>query len=297
MVRLALDRESTVAVLAAILLSLAPATGWAGEAEDAALQAYAFQQRYCADVEGATSTTTATEALSEVANVLPRLSRTYDQTGAAFLLLWRGVLLQCVSQFDRAIADLEAFLAEPGVDRAFPSLVKDARRRLKAMARQKPDEPSVRPAPWVAIGIGGGYQLSASPQRPYHYGQVRLDVSVRLYKILRLVVFFRPAFSGLLRSESGVLVEPNLFTTLPSFGLGPELRWEGPVSPSVSVRLQLAPDDGVHAESQLLAGAAVVGGIDIGLGSSPLALRPTFAVGLLGPMFLLTGGVQLVVGL
>jgi hypothetical protein len=286
-------------VAAGLLLALAliPRPGHAGTAEAAAMEAYAFQQRYCAEVAGATSTSDATQALSEVTIVLSRLSLTYDETGVPFLLYWRGVLLQCVQQEERAIADMEAFLASPGVEEDFTALVKESRRRIRIMTHGEDDSDAVRPAPTVVIGLGGGYQLTASAEQPFHYGQIGLDVSIKLYKILRLTVFARPGFTGPLRHESGLLAEPRQYTTLVSFGLGPELRWEGPVRPSVSLRLQLAPDDGLHAETKVLPGIAAVGALDIGLGRSVMAIRPMVEVGALGQMFLLRGGVQVVVGL
>jgi MYXO-CTERM domain-containing protein len=280
-----------------LLLALLPRPAHAGPAEDAAMEAYAFQQRYCAEVAGATSTSTATQALSEVTLVLSRLSQTYDETGIPFLLFWRGVLLQCVQQDERATTDLQAFVDGPGVAEDYPSLAKDARRRLRSLSRAAQDTAGPLPAPTVAIGLGGGYQLTAAPDEPFHFGLVSLDVSIKLYRILRLNVFARPGFTGPLRHDSGVLVEPRLYTTLVAFGLGPELRWEGPVRPQVSLRLQLAPDDGAHAEGKLLVGALLAGGLDIGLGRSPLALRPMVEVGFLSRLFVLRGGIQVVVGL
>ena len=263
--RLARRPPRTVACLLLLAALAVPGVSSASSADEVAFDAYAFQQRYCAEVAGATSTSTATTALSEVTLVLKRLSETYDETGVPFLLYWRGVLLQCVDQDERAQADLEAFLAVPGAVDDFASLARDARRRLRAMTRERAGAPMIRPAPRLAIGLGGGYQLSATPGQPYHFGEIALDVSVQLYKVLRLVVFARPGFTGPLRHESGVLVEPRQFTTLVAFGVGPEVRWEGPVRPSISLRLQLAPDDGAHAQSKLLAGLAVASGLDIGL--------------------------------
>jgi hypothetical protein len=280
-----------------LLLALIPRPAHAGPAEEAAMEAYAFQQRYCAEVAGATSTSTASEALSKVTIVLSRLSQTYDETTVPFLLFWRGVLLQCVEQDERATADLQAFLAVPKVAEDFPFLVKDTRRRLRTLTQASEGTPEPRPAPAVAIGLGGGYQLTAAPGEPYHFGLVGLDVSIRLYRLFRLNLFVRPAFTGPLRYESGMLVEPRQYTTLVSFGLGPELRWEGPVRPSVSLRLQLAPDDGAHAEGKVLVGALFASGLDIGLGRSPLALRPMVEVGFLSRLFILRGGLQVVVGL
>ena len=290
-------RRRPPATLVVLLAALAlPATALAGPAEEVAMDAYAFQQRYCADVAGSSSTTTATEALSEVTDVLKKLSRIYDKTETTFLLYWRGVLLQCVQYEERAAADLTAFLADESVDLTFPSLAKDARRRLRSVTRKiEGGGQVVYEAPPVTLGLGGGYQLSAAPDQPFHYGFAGLDVSIRLKGPLRLVVFGRPAFSGPLRRESGVLVEPTRRATLVAFGVGPGLRWEGPVRPSFSLRFQMAPNDSAFSESEVLFGAVLEGGLDIGLGRSPLAIRPMAEVGFLGRTFTLRGGLQVVV--
>ena len=280
-----------------LLLALAlPVTALAGPAEEAAMEAYAFQQSYCADVAGASSTTTATEALSQVTTVLNRLSRIYDQHQSTFLLYWRGVLLQCVQYEERAAADLEAFLADETVDVTFPSLARDARRRLRSVTRKLEGTGEVEYlAPPLTLGFSGGYQLAAAPGAPYHYGYAGLDVSIRLVGPLRLVVFARPAITAPLRHESGLLAEPEQRATLLTFGLGPALRWEGPVRPGFSLRLQVAPNDSGFSDAKVLVGAVLAGGVDIGLGRSPLAIRPMAEVGFLGRTFTLRGGLQIVV--
>jgi hypothetical protein len=290
-------RRLRPAALALTLAALAlPATAFGGPAEEVAMEAYAFQQRYCADVAGSSSTTTATEALSEVTEVLSRLSAIHDRTQTTFLLYWRGVLLQCVQYEERSAADLSAFLADESVALTFPSLAKDARRRLRSVTRkiEGGGEVVYEPPP-VTVGVGGGYQLSATADQPFHYGYAGLDVSIQLKGPLRLVVFGRPAFSGPLRRESGVLVEPTRHATLVAFGVGPALRWEGPVRPSFSLRFQMAPNDSAFSDAKALFGAVFEGGLGIGLGRSPLAIRPLVEVGFLGRTFTVRGGLQVVV--
>ena len=294
------SRPPTVTGLAALALVLfvLPTPASAGPAEDVAMEAYAFQQRYCAEVAGSSSTTTATEALSEVTAVLSRLSGIYDQTQVSFLLYWRGVLLQCVQYEERAVEDLEAFVADAATEMAFPTLARDADRRLRMLHRKMEGSGAVDlRVPSVTIGLGGGYQLGATPDLPYHYGFAGLDVSIRLVGPLRLVVFARPAFTEPLRRESGLLVEPVQRAVLVTFGVGPALRWEGPVRPGFDLRLQLAPNDSAFSEDPVLIGAALTGGLGIGLGRSPLALRPMAEVGFLGPSFMLRGGLQVVLAL
>ena len=53
----------------------------------------------------------------------------------------------------------------------------------------------------LTVGVGGGYQLSATPDQPYHFGFAGIDLSIKLVGPLRLVVFGRPAFSGPLRRD------------------------------------------------------------------------------------------------
>jgi hypothetical protein len=96
------------------------------------------------------------------------------------------------------------------------------------------------------------------------------------------------------RLESGLAAEPRQHAVLVAFGVGPALRWEGPVRPGIELRFQLAPNNSPFSEAKLLAGALVSGGVGIGLGRSPLALRPVAEVGFLGRMFLVRGGLQLV---
>ena len=263
------------------------------------MQAYGFQQEYCADVAGATSTTAAAAALQAVTPVLTHLSGIYDETEASFLLYWRGVLLQCVQNEERAAVDFEAFLEAKDVADLYPSLVSQSKQRLRSIRRKLSGDglEERREPPTVTLGLGGGYQLNAAPGFPHHFGYAGLDVSIKLVGPLRLVVFARPAFSPPLRHESGQLVDPTQRVVLVSFGVGPALRWEGRVRPGFDLRLQLAPNNSNFSDAKLLVGALITGGLDIGLGRSPLALRPMAEVGFLGRSFVLRGGMQVVLAL
>ena len=259
------------------------------------MEAYTYQQEYCADVGGG-STTTAAEALSEVTPVLARLSRTYDAQGESFLLYWRGVLLQCVQQDERAAEDFAAFLADQTAAKRFPTLVREAERRQLILSRRlagPADEPWTVPA--VTLGVGGGYQLTAAASAPHHFGTISVDLSIRLVGPLRLHVFGRPSFSGPLAYPSGVQKEPATYAALIVFGLGPGFRWEGPVRPGFAVLAQFAPTNNTDLDAPVLAGAAANGSVDIGFGRLPLALRLHAEVGFIGSWFLLRGGAQAVV--
>jgi len=78
------------------------------------------------------------------------------------------------------------------------------------------------------------------------------------------------------------------------FGFGPELRFDGPVDPFVSVSFQLGVDqEGTEAhrlypdlapipEAVPLGGVLVSGGVAIPLGSAPLEVRVVGEAGVLG---------------
>ncbi len=120
------------AVTVAALLALA-SPGLAGDpAVAAAVEADDVNQAYCADlynkqVQRAASSTVA------VAEAWSRVDRVYGETGASWLLFWRGVLAQCLGREEAAVDDLRAFVALDESSTLFPSLVKQARTRLRRL--------------------------------------------------------------------------------------------------------------------------------------------------------------------
>jgi hypothetical protein len=102
------------------------------------------------------------------------------------------------------------------------------------------------------------------------------------------------ALSGTSENDAG----GQSLSVLVPFGVGPHLRFGGAdqVSPSLAVLAHLAFDadaDGVR----FLPGVAAHAGVDVPLGSSPLALRPAVEVGNLARLFVLRAGVSVVVSL
>ncbi len=105
------------------------------------------------------------------------------------------------------------------------------------------------------------------------------DASILLVGPLRLQVHVRPAVgrgSELLPGEVPVVVP---------FGLGPLLRLPGPVHLRAGALFELVVDrnEGPVGETRVLAGVVGSVGADIPLPDAPLAIRPTFEAGFLGP--------------
>lgn len=115
------------------LLAVVPTQVVAAEpALDAAMRADEVTNEHCADLKS-NRATKASSAAARVAAAWEDVSKVHDQTGAAFLLFWRGVLAQCLDQVPQARADLEAFVQEHEGGIAFTDLVRRARARLKRL--------------------------------------------------------------------------------------------------------------------------------------------------------------------
>ncbi len=113
-------------------------------------------------------------------------------------------------------------------------------------------------------------------------------------------VLVRPALGqpGLDPAGEPTADRPLLF----AFGAGAVLLFNGPVRPRIGLGVQFAPNpDGIGSGTEdaprFLAGFAGSAGVDIPLGSSPVALRAAAGVGNLGPFFVLRGTVPVVVNL
>jgi hypothetical protein len=134
-----------------LAFALLPAAALAQTPADLALRAATIHDRWCSDVAAGQSTEAAT-AMVEVTPVLRDVSRVFDETNDASLLYWRGMLNQCLSQDERAIDDLEAFIAKVGEDEIYSSQVKEAKRRLRRLTGA-PVKSSNGPAPeGIAVG-------------------------------------------------------------------------------------------------------------------------------------------------
>jgi hypothetical protein len=112
----------------ALLLALVPTAALASP-EEVAEWAEEVHARYCGDA-ASDRATRAAEALARISPLLARVSRSYDESGALFLLYWRGLLYECVEQEERARADLEDFVQQAAEQPVYADLVRQARRRL-----------------------------------------------------------------------------------------------------------------------------------------------------------------------
>ena len=157
-------RRATRLVVAHALLWLLPAPAQAASAEDeegaaqVALAAAEVVDQHCADV-AAGQTTEYAEALVAVTPVLAQVSRAYDKSSITYLLYWRGLLSACVGQSERGLADLEAFLAAVGTDKAYAAQATIARNRVRRLTGGRVPQSTL---PQAAPGIvAGGVLLGA----------------------------------------------------------------------------------------------------------------------------------------
>lgn len=151
-------RPAGAAVVGVLLLLWAlPALAGSVAPAVAAVRAADAHDRWCSDVHVGKATAAA-EAVAKVGPVLVEVSRVYDQTGAGFLLYWRGMLNHCLNQEERAVADLQAFVALAGDQAVYVEQVREARRRLRGRARVSS---SSAPAP-SPVGVVAGASLLAA---------------------------------------------------------------------------------------------------------------------------------------
>lgn len=310
----------------ALLVALAPGLAFAGPAEDAAIAATDVQQEHCADLGAEGNEGSYATAMASVAPVVNQLSDAYDETGAIYLLYWRGVLLQCIQSPDLAATNLRWFLGGVEGD-MFANQIRDAKTRLRRMGEKplpltppKPDKAAgtsstadgdigvavdERSYPALLVGIGGGYQLTRDADKGHHYGAIAIDASIRLVQTLRLAIQLRPAIGGIATNGAGATTgveDPNKqggMSLLPVAGVGPHLWFwtSGAIRPHAGAVFQLAPNAPAGTSDPdglpVLPGAAAFGGVDFLVGKAPLTIGPSVEVGFLGRYFSLRALVQL----
>ena len=160
-----------VAVILSILVAL-PSTAGAQSAaepeEDVAVNAARVHDEHCTAVAGVDSQA-AGQAMQPVTEAWVRVSQEFEGNPRAYLLYWRGVLAQCLSQEDKAVADLAKFVgwyrdAGPTSRNTYSALDKDARKRLRRLDSSSggPDttsvavgNPGLAAAGVVGLGAGG----------------------------------------------------------------------------------------------------------------------------------------------
>jgi len=302
---LRLARCRALPSLVLLVASLCAGPVRAGEDEQVALQAQAVHSQLCAGI-GNLGVSRAAASMSLLSNTWGQVSEAYEANNTDFLLYWRGVLGQCLGQNELATQDLVEFIEITEDNKDLLPLRRDARARLRRMgvrirssgktsgrAQAAAGEKSAAksgaallPTPgWgrrLHIGVGLGYQRTAD----WNYLVVGADVSVRIVGPLGVMVLARPGFSELVTPQPSMLF---------AFGVGPVVRIPGKVEPMFGAALQLAPNPGGGAGASFLVGVAGIGGVEVPLGSSPLALRVAAEVGVLSQFFCLRilGGLSL----
>lgn len=135
-----------------LLLLATPAAADELSAVAAAESASTAHERWCSDVAAARSTRSF-EASAEVSAVLADVSRAYDREPVVWLLYWRGLLAACAEREERAIEDLQTFIATAEGEASLTTQLEDARRRLRRL--QLGGAPKVQSAPpTLGLGIG-----------------------------------------------------------------------------------------------------------------------------------------------
>jgi len=153
-------------------------------------------------------------------------------------------------------------------------------------AKERPEARAAEHRPLI-LTLGGGYQSTGRGS----YGALAFDVSLRLFKPLRLAVWIRPAISQpVIDPATGERLGRMGLLTL---GIGPRLRFNRPIVQVIGLSLQLAPNLDGSLGGPVLLGPALTFGFDIPLGGTPLFLRPFIEVGTLGRFFQFRGALAL----
>ena len=157
-------------LLLLISLVLAPAVGWAADpAEQVAARAQSAHEEYCAEVEAAKHEGDAARAIGEVSAVWADVAEVYEETGASWLLYWRGLLAQCIGQDERAAEALIGFLDSDPSASGMDAMVRDAQLRLRRLRPDyqppRPERPPLSPAARrrnTRLGAGVGLVLGSA---------------------------------------------------------------------------------------------------------------------------------------
>lgn len=152
---------------AATLLSglwLASSAVAASPTEDAALLAAEVTETHCTAVAGGDSKG-AGQAMQPVTEAWVRVSAALEASPKPYLIYWRGVLAQCLSQEERAEADLVEFgswFADASASdrRIYAQLDRDARSRLLRLRRRSGGaRVELGPVVGGVAGVGAGVAL------------------------------------------------------------------------------------------------------------------------------------------
>jgi hypothetical protein len=110
---------------------------------DLALEANNTLQEFCAELYAA-DVQQAAESYTRVGETWGAVDGRFGETREPYWLYWRGLLAECLGQYDQACGDLEAFLAEHGDNAAYADLSRDARRRLRRLTDMNEGRSSAR---------------------------------------------------------------------------------------------------------------------------------------------------------
>lgn len=134
-------RHLSILLAVAATLSARPSSAQ-DPAVDAALEADQVNQEHCANLYTA-QVDQAASATVAVAESWQQVDAVYAETGAVYLLYWRGALAQCLGREEAALADLTSFVESQANSTMFASLVQNAKTRLRRLGRG------------VSVGQGG----------------------------------------------------------------------------------------------------------------------------------------------
>lgn len=147
--------RSTLVLLLLLVALPASAADRDTGAEAVAQEANRVRDELCSAGADA-DTTLAAKSLSEVTRVWAEVSEELDRSRKVYLLYWRGVLGQCLSQEERAIDDLRRFVQSQDGRNLWQSLVDDAKLRLQrliATGSKDTREPPPPPNPGGVVGV------------------------------------------------------------------------------------------------------------------------------------------------
>ncbi len=125
-------------------------------------------------------------------------------------------------------------------------------------------------APLLVLAVGGGFQQLG----PWSYGAVTAEASVRLASPLRLALGYQ---LGLVGGQPCSDTEPDgCLSALSSLSLGPQLRFDGALSPVVSAAFLAGFNGGQSPYGDVMLGLQAGGGVEFGPGPVGVRARGLF---------------------
>ncbi len=125
-------RHTAAAVLTATCLGVFLPARADESHNDLALRANDVHIEHCGDMY-AGNISTAAEGFRQVADAWEAVDTAYKDSEEPYLLYWRGLLAECLSQNEQARFDLQTFLDAHGETSGLSHMAGDARRRLRRL--------------------------------------------------------------------------------------------------------------------------------------------------------------------